>query len=183
MRRVLLDVDGVLADFTAKVIQTARDITGKTLIEGDFHDYDVFRTVGREHEDAVRKAWSSPGWCASLNPYDGASAFVARLRKTHRVYFVTAPMPGAPHWYWERHQWLDSNFGASYRDVIFTTAKHVVCGDFLVDDKPSNLEEWAVHNPSGTAVVFDQPYNRQVQSCVRAYGYDGLLSILHEVES
>lgn len=157
--RILLDVDGVLADFTEGTRREILAVTGEDVPAHRFTDYNLLYAVGIRHREAIRGAWMRQGWCASIPPYEGMKEAVERLRAHHEVFFVTSPFPDAQHWTWERTQWLKEHFGAGDRDIVFTHAKHVVRGDVLVDDKPSNVIEWCNHHPDKWGVLWAQPYN------------------------
>ena len=43
--------------------------------------------------------------------------------------------------------------------MVHTKAKYVFYGSMLVDDKPSNVEEWAAEHLDGVPVMWSQPYN------------------------
>jgi 5'(3')-deoxyribonucleotidase len=55
--------------------------------------------------------------------------------------------------------WLDDH-GVPYRDLCFLGDKPQVDADAYVDDAPHNIE--ALRRAGADAVVFDQPYNRDV---------------------
>jgi len=161
MRRVLLDVDGVSADFVGATLDSLLRLGGPVMTAEDIVTWDIFGSVPRSYEDALTAEWHKPGWCAGIPLYEGARDAVLELREVAEVVFVTTAMNDAPHWLWEREQWLRRNLNAGGRDLVFTAAKHLIVGDVFVDDKASNVAEWHRHHPHGTAVLWDQPYNRQ----------------------
>ena len=55
-------------------------------------------------------------------------------------------------------QWL-KGLGFKQDDVIVGRAKSWVAADLFVDDKPANIIDWAVDNPSGRAVLLAWPCN------------------------
>jgi len=163
VKRVLLDVDGVTADFLTATLDTLVQLGGPRVPPEAIHTWDIFGSLPREWEDRIVAEWHKPNWCSSVPIYPGAREAVLRLRDIAEVVFVTTAMHGAPHWMWERDVWLRTHLNAGGRDIIFATAKHVVSGDVLVDDKASNVAEWHKHNPRGTAILWDRPYNRTEQ--------------------
>ena len=48
--RVLLDVDGVLADFLTPALAFVEKLTGKPYQEADMTTWDIFEVVGKEWE-------------------------------------------------------------------------------------------------------------------------------------
>ena len=90
--RVLLDVDGVLADFLTPALAFVEKLTGKTYQEADMTTWDIFEVVGKEWEQPFFEACNRPGFAASLAVYPGAQEGVARLREVAEVYIVTSPL-------------------------------------------------------------------------------------------
>ena len=161
--RILLDVDGVLADFVGHTM-TLLDGLGIRLPNNGrdgFNTWDLLDVLpSNESRSRCAWGWRERGWCVSMPPYPGAQQAVANLRTHADIVFVTAPMPYAPNWMFERTQWLMKEFDAKAHEIVHTTGKHNVWGDVLVEDKPSNLEEWLAEHPNGTGILCDAPYNR-----------------------
>ncbi len=157
---ILLDVDGVLANFIEANLRTLREIG-----------------VEREHDDVtqwyleealkltssqrarMKARWSEPGFCLDIPVYPGAVAGVEALRAIGDVYAVTAPMTSGPTWQHERTEWLVRHFDFRRNDVVQTAAKHIVGGDVLVEDKLETLRRWEIEHPAGVSVAWDRRYN------------------------
>lgn len=180
-KRILLDVDGVSANFIDATLDTLVDLGGPRMHHDDIRSWEIFGSIPREWEDRVVAEWHRPGWCARIPLYEGALEGVLRLREVAEVVFVTTAMSGAPHWMWERDCWLRQHLNAGGRDIVFASAKHVVDGDVFVDDKASNVIEWHQAHPTSTAVLWDQPYNRGERTpngVVRTKSWGALLEML-----
>lgn len=175
MRTVLLDVDGVSADFVQHTLNTLVRLRGPRLSPENILTWDIFSSLPPSCEDALLAEWHRAGWCATMPLYAGAREGIARLNTVARVVYVTTPMHDAPHWMWERDQWLRNHLNASGRDIIFAAAKHLVMGDVFVDDKVSNVLEWHQHHPEGVAILWERPYNRHEdipQGVIRTNSWD-----------
>jgi len=151
--RFLCDVDGVLADFLGGALPVIAEVTGTPYRVEDFPKWDLFDVVPEEHEDACYDAFKRPGFCAGLAPYPGTVEGVEALRALVDLRIVTSPMHG-PHWHFERLGWLDRHVGIPERHVTFTSEKSFVHGDFLLDDRPSHVEKWALRHPDGLALLW-----------------------------
>lgn len=160
MKRIILDVDGVSADFVTHSLRTLVALGGPQMQHDDIRTWDIFGSIPREWEDRMVAEWHRPGWCAGIPLYDGARDAVMALREAAEVVFVTTAMEDAPHWMWERDRWLRQHLNAGARDTIFAASKKHIWGDVFVDDKASNVAEWHRAHPASTAVLWDQPYNR-----------------------
>jgi len=158
----LCDVDGVLADFLGSVCEGLTelgypDIRRERVTQWDIADcLDVptsviYNLAGRE------------GFCEGLDVLPGAVALIQMLREHGKVYFATSPIWSARTWMYERTRWLKEHFDAKPGEVLHTSAKELVRGDMLIDDKPQTVERWALaqgrepHKNYG--VVWNQPYN------------------------
>ena len=157
--RVLLDVDGVLADFVTPALRVVEQITGAPPHPDCHTDWDLFKDYPKEVETKFYDEFKKEGWCAALPVYPGAQDGVEALRRVADVYFVTSPMHG-PHWAFERTEWLVKHFGARYDHVVHTNAKYLCKGDILVDDKWQHLNNWFGQHADGVGILWEQPYNK-----------------------
>src|SRR5579885_1757461 len=133
--RVLLDCDGVLADFVTPCLALLKDATGVTYTPEQVTDWDIMKalSIPKETADAVYGAMKVPGFCAGLPIYPGAQAAVARLSEVADIYVVTSPL-GGPYWESERRFWRHKYFGIPGKHVMSGSAKHICAGDVLLDN-------------------------------------------------
>lgn len=163
--RVLLDCDGVLADFCGSFLGLVNAKFGTSYRSEDVVDYDIAAALGWDR-DRTEEAYSliaeEPEFAARLDVLPGAIDGVRRLRDVAEIYIVTSPWWSHPTWVHDRNNWLYANFGIQAGRVIHTAAKELVVGDVLVDDKTSTCEAWrAAHHPRGVAVQWSTPHNRR----------------------
>lgn len=157
--KVLLDIDGVVLDFVSPVLRLINDRTGGDFVESDVTGWDIYQALGVDKEVArlVDAAIMQPGFCANLEPYEGAVKGLIMLRELADVYPVTAPFAG-PNWIGEREVALTA-LGFDRRDIVFTHNKSLVTGDFIVDDKASTLVSWQIAHPDGVPILMSRPWN------------------------
>lgn len=144
--RALLDCDGVVANFTHHVGHRAHQLAGlPTPTETPpFKNYKFLPEVAALTgipEEEVTKAISSPGFCETIPPFPGASAFVDNLSQTHEVIILTSPWY-SPTWVSERYAWLANHLNIPRKNVIFAQRKELVQGDILIDDRLIHLTRW-----------------------------------------
>lgn len=141
--RVLLDCDGVLADFHTPCLEIIRELTGQDHKITDIGEWNIFDSLGIDSDTraATYDRMNKPGWCYSLKPYPGVAQGVEALRMIADVYIVTSPMRGDT-WHREREIWLYNHFGITTKNIVHTSSKHVVHGDVLIDDREDNLIAW-----------------------------------------
>ncbi|NBR00933.1 MAG: hypothetical protein EBT79_07615 [Actinobacteria bacterium] len=157
--RIILDVDGVLADFVGHTLTLIGDLAppgGREM----FTSWDMVSVMSPDARARCAYGWRQPGWCATMPPLPEALSAVDRLGLRAEVVYATAPMVDAPHWMYERSKWLERVFAADPRSIVFAHDKAHVWGDVFVDDKPENIDGWALAHPSGIAALWDAPYNR-----------------------
>lgn len=157
--RVLLDVDGVLADLLTPCLAVASEIVGRELMPADMSEWH-FESLLPDKSD-VNTLWKrigAPGVCRSLLPYPDAVEGVRALAEVAHVYAVTLPLSANPQWTSEREAWLLEHFGIPQNMVVHTAAKYLVKGAMLVDDKPEHVQEWAREHERGIPVLWEHPY-------------------------
>lgn len=162
MRRVLLDCDGVLSDFTSSAIAVVNDMFDTKYKPEHVTAFDFTASLGlaREQGAAVkRRIGSTPGFCLHMRPYPGAREAIAELRKLAEVYIVTSPWNSNPTWMHERELWLERHVGIPHSQVVHTSAKHLVRGDVFVDDKLEAVERWQCEHARSSGVLWRTMHN------------------------
>ena len=163
MKRVLLDVDGVLAGFASAYLDVIREVTGRTYGLNEITAFDIGASLGLTKDEASAcKRWlgASRGWCEAIPVLDGAQAGVAALQSIADVYIVTSPWNSCATWTHEREAWLKRHFDIPHSRVVHTSAKWLCRGDLIVDDKASAVEQWQAEHPTGRGVLWSTPHNQ-----------------------
>lgn len=163
MKRVLLDVDGVLADFVSAFLIVVGRETGVVATPEQVTGFDICASLDLTREQASRVKRSIGSWprfARDLTVYPGAIEGVAKLRSIADVYIVTSPWNSNPTWTHDREDWLMRHFGIPHARVTHTSAKYLCRGDFLVDDKVSAIEAWQAEHPDSRGIVWNTPHNQ-----------------------
>jgi 5'(3')-deoxyribonucleotidase len=165
MARILLDVDGVVADYVARYLQVVQHVTGRCFAEQDVTQWNIAAALGLtdQEESRVHEITARPGFCSDLVPYPGARAAVQQLARQHTIVWLTTPSESSPTWRQDRRLWLVRHFGKLGDTVVQTHQKQTVAGDLLVDDRVDNCIRWARVHPSGRAVLWTRPWNAAAQ--------------------
>ncbi|NIM50416.1 MAG: hypothetical protein GTO22_14395 [Gemmatimonadales bacterium] len=144
----LYDVDGVLLDFTRAVFRM-RGTDPEPVTDWDF----LTATDKKGLED--------PDFWETLRPMPGAEEELYNRRRMFgdHVIAVTAPWLSCKGWGFVRRKLLKKYFGMKPEDVIITSRKDLVIGDWFVDDKPETVRSWRRNNV-GVGLLYDQPYNQ-----------------------
>lgn len=173
--RILLDVDGVLADFVTPALKIINEIAGQSStarawLPEDITQYNIIRAC--QLTAAQAKCWhaaiSAPGFCANLEAYPDVPETLKSLRNLGEVVAVTTPFDNAtgqaaPYWMVERYNWLLAH-GFRTTEIIFTHDKSYIGGDIFVDDHAHHVDLWKYRqkNPAGAVArpyLYSRPWN------------------------
>jgi 5'-nucleotidase len=168
--RVLIDMDGVIANFEKDLLDTYRaenpklpvlpDIKRRGLrIAEQYKNY--FGTIEMKK---LQDIMTRKGFFKNLTPISPAVEAVHKLLEQPQYYdcfICTAPLVHNPYCTSEKLEWIRSVFGQAFgKKVIITNDKTVVNGDFLVDD---NAEIIGAQLPSYQHVLVRQSHNQHVK--------------------
>lgn len=150
---VLLDVDGVLADFRDLYVRCCNEANRTNFTVRDTgSEWSLVDALGLTAEQNNR-TWElikEPGQALHMAPLPGAVEAVESLIHMINVgvYFVTSPVL-CPTWAHDRREWVAKHFGKNLAEnVIFADArcKALVRGDVFVDDYPLTVANWRRKN-------------------------------------
>ena len=186
---MLLDVDGVIADFVGEFLSVAERVLNRPVpIEADLGEWDVAKALGLSERETrfVYSELNKPGVARGIAAYPGAIEMVKGLAVVAEVYFVTSPMDQSPTWCHDRMWWLIDNFGLELGSkLVLTQYTHLVFGDMLIDDRVPNVTEWASHRPSSSiGVVWGTPSNTGFEgkgNVCRVLGWPKVIDLVKEM--
>jgi len=179
VKTILLDVDGVLADCNKAVYQAARKMFNRKIPHYSTWDKyafeDSMKLTRSEKEYFYKTLARKNNVGYQINFYPGAQAFIEHLGFGNQVVFCTAPWRGLEHWCEARYSLLEHYLGRRNYSVVFTHDKHLVQGDWLVDDKWENIEKNLERG-----VLFAQPWNTSAHKAANfvAKDYTEVLKIV-----
>ena len=163
-----VDLDGVCGDYTAafaNVVATERNVDASTLAEQrgwDFAEWGledlggfdaVHRLAVMEHR-MFRSMPVMPGAADALWRLSDAGVWIRII--THRLWVNWGHAIAVS----DTVEWLDHH-AIPYRDICFLGRKPEVEADCYVDDSPDVVA--ALRDRGNTVIVFDAPYNRQLE--------------------
>lgn len=168
--KILIDCDGVLANFNKKCLDRLNKEHGLDILESDIKEWNWTKGHPKIPPEALKQLlneWAhEKDFCASMEVFPGAQEAVEELRKIGHVVCVTSPWH-SDFWVNERNKWLYDHFKLGFKDVIQTSGKEHIWGHMLIDDKPQNITEWyggeAQEHLRGSkhfhGMLWAQPYN------------------------
>jgi 5'(3')-deoxyribonucleotidase len=178
---VLLDCDGILADFVGAALDFVQMKTGERPDRDVIETWDIWDHLDPELEEVFTEYVGRQGFCKSILPYDEALRGFPLLAAVADVHIVTSPFVTAPTWTHERSEWLEQYFGIPHHRVHHTGTKYLTRGDYLVDDHPKHIREWLLNRRDhylGHALLWDTPHNRREEGLWRVKSWEELVSIV-----
>lgn len=197
--KVLLDIDGVIANFYLEFARFLNEECGCTLdlyqepSSYSFNDWGA--GVDKVNIGEASNKWIRSGGISRIPPYNSLKDFIDKLHSKYDVHIVTARIGD-----WERplpedvnviirhdtYDWLEQN-GIPTDQLHFTHKKVEFCQEnninILVEDKLSTAIE-ASKNGINT-VLMDRPFNRTkfaLDRVYRAYSYHEALITIEELD-
>lgn len=166
--RVLVDLDGVLADWERAFLEHWR-AGAPDAHHVPLEERRTFRVVDEYPEalrERVRAVYQAAGFYRGLTPIDGGLDAVRAMRAAgHDVWLCSSPLAEYQNCVLEKYDWVNEHLGPAWAStIILTKDKTLVRGDVLIDDKPQIV---GVATPEWRHVVFDQPYNRSAVAAFR----------------
>lgn len=162
--RILVDMDGVLADFDREFLQRWRMRHPDTFyvpleertafyVRDDYPD---------ELKPLVTEILLEQDFFEVMCPMPGGKEALEEMSALGlEVFICSSPFNTYGNCVLEKYKWVERHLGASWVNrIILTKDKTLVRADFLIDDKPkiTGLEA----TPSWEQIVYDQPYNRHI---------------------
>lgn len=169
--RIVVDVDGVLADFTGALCDWLNK-KGHAIKRGhhygvdEFRDYRLTATIP---EKVLKDAANDPNFVFNVPRFEGAQQFLKDLlAQGHQIDIVTAPWDVGPYHRQAREDFMDAmlwkmrNQGLPVTFDWATAEERVMMpGDLLIDDKFETALAWA--KTGRPCILFDQPWNRDYE--------------------
>lgn len=160
----LTDMDGVLADFDAGVIETLRQERPDIAINPNRENFYIADDYP-EHAEAISEIQSRPGFFLNLPLISHAQIGWRRLEYLgYEPRICSSPLSINPTCAEEKLEWIKRHFVPMFgkyvvRTAIITKDKHGYDGAVLIDDRPEIRNSEAAN---WRQIVFDRQYNQLV---------------------
>ncbi|MEO6232956.1 MAG: 5'(3')-deoxyribonucleotidase [Ferruginibacter sp.] len=149
MKRISIDMDGVMADVYSHFIELHKADFGETLIREQLN--------GKTEDEAfpaLRRHVISNGFFRNTPVIENSQRIVQKLNDRFDVYIVSAAME-FPNSLVEKQAWLNEHFPfISWKQMVFCGSKAIIRADYMIDDHFKNLDYF-----TGETILFTQPHN------------------------
>ena len=134
---------------------------------------EVWQMVPEEHQAYVRNHANERGFFINLVVIKDSQEVLRELQKKYDLYIASAAMQFKTSLE-EKADWLDEHFSfIPWQNRILCGHKHVLKGDFLIDDRSYNLSSF-----DGTGIQFTSPHNVNTEGFKRADTWQEVAKIL-----
>lgn len=151
-KRLLVDMDHVMADITSQYIKWFKDATGIEMKRTDL--------IGKPEDLAfpqpqlIREFLYKPGFFRSTQVMPGSREVIKELNEIYELFIVSAAME-FPQSLIEKYEWLREHFPfIGWQQIIFCGSKKTISGDYMIDDHFKNLG-----NFNGEKLLFTATHN------------------------
>uniref|UniRef100_A0A8C8SFB6 5', 3'-nucleotidase, cytosolic n=1 Tax=Pelusios castaneus TaxID=367368 RepID=A0A8C8SFB6_9SAUR len=167
--RVLVDMDGVLADFEGGLLRAflAR-FPGEPHVElaerRGFSAREQYRSLREDLGTKVASVYESSGFFLGLEPIPGAIEAMQEMIHIPdtEVFICTSPLQKYEHCIAEKYSWVEKHLGPMFVErLILTRDKTIVSADLLFDDK--DTIKGAEPTPSWEHVLFTCCHNKHLE--------------------
>lgn len=166
--RILIDMDGVLADFEQGIIDTyqARHPNKDYIPKEQRTTFYTKDQYPKETQPLIQDICLSKGFFLGLSPIQGSLQALSELSaRGDKIYICTSPLLENPFCIQEKYNWIIKHLGKEWtKKVIMTKDKTIINADLLIDDKPDIT---GIQTPTWEQLLYTQPYNAQINSLRR----------------
>jgi 5'(3')-deoxyribonucleotidase len=182
--RVLVDVDGVVADLMGGFEQFIRGKYSLELRPREITTFHIAKSpthVGLHEridlDSNLEEFLALPSvYQDFVHPVPGAVEAIPRLTAAgHEVGFVTATLHESPESYASKYRWLTRYFGRMPVISCPSGQKHWFAADYGIDDRGDTCERW--RSAGVRALLFRQPWNEAPEG-TPSYDWTQILDIL-----
>ena len=169
---ILIDMDGVVADFSAKLLKTAKERGYGEVDPSNVKSFKIHDEFPEKFHEGINNIISERGFYRDLKPIDGAIEGIQEMMEYSffEVFFCTSPWNTSETCIRDKQNWLSQYFGKKIlKRLVVTNDKTLVRGDYLIDDKPTI--KGVFDNPTWEQILFSQPYNEKVIGKRRMFGW------------
>jgi 5'-nucleotidase len=156
MKRLIVDMDDVLADATGQFINFYEKEFGVRVTRESLNGKEEMERFP-DHHQTVYKFTFRKDFFRTMTVKSDSQRVLQELNKKYELFIVSSAME-FPNSLPEKLEWLGEHFSfLHWKQFVFCGSKAVVYGDYMIDDLPHNLERF-----NGEKLMFTAPHNLQL---------------------
>ena len=159
--RVLVDMDGVLADFEGGFLEHWKEKhPDKPYVPLEQRNtFYIAEQYPKAYRDLIWEIFLTPGFFRELPVIPGGKEALAAMDAAGiEVFICTSPFSQYENTVLEKFEWVDQHLGRKWSGrLILTPDKTIVDADYLIDDKPT---VGGLAKPRWKHILYDDGRNR-----------------------
>lgn len=161
MKRIAIDMDEVIADFTSKHLRLFNEKCGENIALSDIHGMKL-RDLRPELTPVITEILREPSFFRDLDPIKDSQEVIKDLSEHYEIYITTAAME-FPTSFTAKYEWLKEHFDfLNEMNFVFCGDKSIIRADFLIDDHARHFKHF-----QGQGILFTAPHNIHETGYVR----------------
>lgn len=171
-KRIAIDQDQVLADLLGEWLQRYNNDYNDDLVKDDIKHWEWHDIVKPKCGRKIYDYLDSVDIFENLKVIENSIDAVKELSHIYDIFVVTSP--------WNmnnikpKYDWLKQHFPfIDDKNYVFTKNKSIISADFMIDDKPENLEDF-----KGYKILFDAPHNQDISVFYRVKDWNEINLLL-----
>jgi 5'(3')-deoxyribonucleotidase len=165
MKRLIVDMDDVMADATGQFIKFYENEFGIRISRESLNHKDEMERFPGNH-DAVYSFTFRKDFFRTMDVKEHSQEVMKELNQKFELFIVSSAME-FPNSLPEKLEWLKEHFSfLHWKQFVFCGRKSIVHGDYMIDDLPHNLETF-----NGEKLLFSAPHNLQFNHFKRMNGW------------
>jgi len=165
MKRLIIDMDDVMADATGQFINFYEQEFGIRIDRESLNHKNEEERFPENHE-IVNRFTFRKDFFRTMKVNEHSQEVLKKLNQKYEVFIVSSAME-FPNSLPEKLEWLNEHFPfLHWKQFVFCGRKSIVHGDYMIDDLPHNLEPF-----NGEKLLFSAPHNLQFNHFKRLTGW------------
>ena len=141
-KRILIDMDEVMADVMPKFLNLYEERFGVRLKKEDYWGKKLYDLDGAKE---LRDVLYEKGFFADLPVMDHAKEVIQELMGSYEIFIVTSAMEFRNS-FEDKYDWLQEHFPfIHWRNFVFCGQKQMIDADYMIDDHVRNIEKFRGH--------------------------------------